>query len=393
LSLVALAAGQVQIEGSPEWQAYKNAELAHIAPSVGPVAPVNYAQAELNHVSPSVGPIAPVNHAQSLLEWQAAQLAHQANAAALVAGHGRKKRQVQVVGSPEWQAYKNAELAHIAPSTGPQVPGVDGNWAQSQLNWLAAQQAIVAGHGRKKRQVQVVGSPEWQAYKNAELAHIAPSTGPSVPGVVGNWAQSQLNWIASQQAIVAAGAGRKKRQVQVVGSPEWQAYKNAELAHIAPSTGPQVPGVVGNWAQSQLNWIASQQATVAAGAGRKKRQATSWQENFVRPSQSWEANYHGQNNWQENFVRPSQSWEAAFVAGHGRRKRQTQAALDFVGPAPGPTAANFAQSALNFVAPAPGPIPVNFAQSSLDFVGPAPSNYAQAQLNFQQEALNFIARG
>ena len=315
------------------WQAYKNAELAHIAPSVGPVAPVNYAQAELNHVSPSVGPIAPVNHAQSLLEWQAAQLAHQANAAALVAGHGRKKRQVQVVGSPEWQAYKNAELAHIAPSTGPQVPGVDGNWAQSQLNWLAAQQAIVAGHGRKKRQVQVVGSPEWQAYKNAELAHIAPSTGPQVPGVVGNWAQSQLNWIASQQAIVAAGAGRKKRQ------------------------------------------------------------ATSWQENFVRPSQSWEANYHGQNNWQENFVRPSQSWEAAFVAGHGRRKRQTQAALDFVGPAPGPTAANFAQSALNFVAPAPGPTPVNFAQSSLDFVGPAPSNYAQAQLNFQQEALNFIARG
>merc|ERR1711962_1072566 len=113
--------------------------------------------------------------------------------------------------------------------------------------------------------------------------------------------------IASQQAIVAAGARRKKRQVQVVGSPEWQAYKNAELAHIAPSTGPQVPGVVGNW----------------------------------------EANYHGQNNWQENFVRPSQSWEAAFVAGHGRRKRQTQAALDFVGPAPGPTAANFAQSALN----------------------------------------------
>ena len=275
------------------WQAYKNAELAHIAPSVGPVAPVNYAQAELNHVSPSVGPLAPVNHAQSLLEWQAAQLAHQANAAALVAGHGRKKR-----------------------------------------------------------------------------------------------------------------------QVQVVGSPEWQAYKNAELAHIAPSTGPHVPGVVGNWAQSQLNWIASQQAVVAAGAGRKKRQATSWQENFVRPSQSWEANYHGQNNWQENFVRPSQSWEAAFVAGHGRRKRQTQAALDFVGPAPGPTAANFAQSALNFVAPAPGPTPVNyaqsaldfvgpapgpspvnFAQSSLDFVGPAPSNYAQAQLNFQQEALNFIARG
>ena len=343
---MALAAGQVQIEGSPEWQAYKNAELAHIAPSVGPVAPVNYAQAELNHVSPSVGPT-PVNHAQSLLEWQAAQLAHQANAA-----------------------------------------------------------AIVAGHGRRKRQVQVVGSPEWQAYKNAELAHIAPSTGPSVPGVEGNWAQSQLNWIAAQQAIVASGAGRKKRQVQVVGSPEWQAYKNAELAHIAPSTGPQVPGVEGNWAQSQLNWIAAQQAIVAAGAGRRKRQAADWQTTFV----------NGQNNWQENFVRPSQSWEAAFVAGHGRRKRQTQAALDFVAPAPGPAPVNFAQSALNFVAPAPGPTPVNYAQSALDFVGPAPGptpvnyaqssldfvgpapgptpvNYAQAQLNFQQEALNFIARG
>ena len=381
-----------------EWQAYKNAELAHIAPSIGPVAPVNYAQSELNHVSPSVGPT-PLNHAQALLDWQAAQLAHQAQAAAIVAGHGRRKRQVSVIGSPEWQAFKNAELAHIAPSTGPNVPGVDGNWAQSQLNWLAAQQAIVAaGHGRRKRQVQVVGSPEWQAYKNAELAHIAPSTGPSVPGVEGNWAQSQLNWLAAQQAIVAAGAGRRrKRQVQVVGSPEWQAYKNAELAHIAPSTGPSVPGVEGNWAQSQLNWLAAQQAIVAAGAGRRKRQAVDWQTSFVNPPRNWEANYHGQNNWQENFVRPSQSWEAAFVAGHGRRKRQTQAALDFVAPAPGPTPLNFAQSALNFVAPAPGPTPVNFAQSSLDFVGPAPGptpgNFAQAQLNFQQEALNFIARG
>jgi len=398
LSLVALAAGQVQIEGSPEWQAYKNAELAHIAPSIGPVAPVNYAQSELNHVSPSVGPT-PVNHAQALLDWQAAQLAHQAQAAAIVAGHGRRKRQVSVIGSPEWQAFKNAELAHIAPSTGPNVPGVDGNWAQSQLNWLAAQQAIVAaGHGRRKGQVQIVVSPEWQAYKNAELAHIAPSTGPSVPGVEGNWAQSQLNWLAAQQAIVAAGAGRRrKRQVQVVGSPEWQAYKNAELAHIAPSTGPSVPGVEGNWAQSQLNWLAAQQAIVAAGAGRRKRQAVDWQTSFVNPPRNWEANYHGQNNWQENFVRPSQSWEAAFVAGHGRKKRQTQAALNFVAPAPGPTPVNYAQSALDFVGPAPGPTPVNYAQSSLNFVGPAPGptpvNFAQAQLNFQQEALNFIARG
>merc|ERR1719273_2205595 len=161
LSLVALAASQVQIEGSPEWQADKKAELAHIAPSIGPVAPVNYAQAELNHVSPSVGPT-PVNHAQALLDWQAAQLAHQAHAAAAVAGHGRRKRQVQVVGSPEWQAYKNAELAHIAPSVGP-LAAAGRNWHQEQLNYLAEQQAIVAaGAGRRKRQVQVVGSPEWQ---------------------------------------------------------------------------------------------------------------------------------------------------------------------------------------------------------------------------------------
>merc|ERR1719220_1734809 len=302
LSLVALAAGQVQIEGSPEWQAYKNAELAHIAPSIGPVAPVNYAQSELNHVSPSVGPT-PVNHAQALLEWQAAQLAHQAQAAAAVAGHGRRKRQVSVIGSPKWQAYKNAELAHIAPSTGPNVPGVNGNWAQSQLNWLAAQAIVAAGAGRrKKRQVQVVGSPEWQAYKNAELAHIAPSTGPSVPGVEGNWAQSQLNWLAAQQAIVAAGAGRKKRQTQ------------AALDFVAPAPGP-----------TPLNFA--------------------------------------------------------------------QSALNFVAPAPGPTPVNYAQSALDFVGPAPGPSPVNFAQSSPDFVAPAPSNFAQAQLNFQQKALNFIARG
>merc|ERR1719483_643326 len=173
----------------------------------------------------------------------------------------------------------NAELAHIAPSTGPQVPGVVGNWAQSQLNWIASQQAIVAaGAGRrKKRQVSVVGSPEWQAYKNAELAHIAPSTGPQVPGVNGNWAQSQLNWLAAQQAIVA-GHGRRKRQVQVVGSPEWQAYKNAELAHIAPSIGP-LASVGRNFAQEQLDWqqqqlIHQQNALnfVASGAGRRKRQ-------------------------------------------------------------------------------------------------------------------------
>merc|ERR1712095_203786 len=158
--------------------------------------------------------------------------------------------QVQIIGSPEWQAYKNAELAHIAPSVGP-LAAAGRNYAQEQLNWLAQQQAIVAaGAGRRKRQVQVVGSPEWQAYKNAELAHIAPSVGP-LAAAGRNWHQEQLNYIAEQQAIVAAGAGRRKRQVQVEGSPEWQAYKNAELAFIAPSVGPTPV----NYAQSALNFV------------------------------------------------------------------------------------------------------------------------------------------
>merc|ERR1711962_1496052 len=125
LSLVALGAGQVQIEGSPEWQAWKNAELAFIAPSVGPTPGNNFAQSQLN--------------------WQHAQAVHQQQAAAFVAGHG-------------------------------------------QQNW---QNAFVAGQGRKKRQVSVVGSPEWQAWKNAELAFIAPSVGPTPSN---NFAQSQLNY-------------------------------------------------------------------------------------------------------------------------------------------------------------------------------------------------------
>merc|ERR1712071_384239 len=115
LACVALTAGQVQIEGSPEWQAYKNAELAHIAPSIGPLA----------HVG--------VNFAQEQLDWQQQQLIHQQNALNFVAsGAGRRKRQVQVEGSPEWQAYKNAELAFIAPSVGP----TPVNYAQSALNFV-----------------------------------------------------------------------------------------------------------------------------------------------------------------------------------------------------------------------------------------------------------------
>merc|ERR1712241_616225 len=115
LACFSLAAAQVSIIGSPEWQAWKNAELAHLAPSIGPLA--------------SEG----VNHAQELLKWEQQNLIHTANALNFVAsGAGRRKRQVQVEGSPEWQAYKNAELAFIAPSVGP----TPVNFAQTQLDFV-----------------------------------------------------------------------------------------------------------------------------------------------------------------------------------------------------------------------------------------------------------------
>ena len=75
-----MASAQVGIVGSPEWQAYKNAELAHLAPSIGPSA----AQG--------------INHANELLAWEQANLVHTANALNFVAsGAGRRKRQVQVM--------------------------------------------------------------------------------------------------------------------------------------------------------------------------------------------------------------------------------------------------------------------------------------------------------
>merc|ERR1711936_636973 len=114
LACFSLAAAQVQVIGSPEWQAWKNAELAHIAPSIGPLAAEGR------------------NQAQELLAWEQANLAHIANAQAFVAGAGRRKRQVQVEGSPEWQAYKNAELAFISPSVGP----TPVNFAQTQLDFV-----------------------------------------------------------------------------------------------------------------------------------------------------------------------------------------------------------------------------------------------------------------
>merc|ERR1711978_781790 len=101
----------------------------------------------------------------------------------------------------------------------------------------------------------------------------------------------QLNWLHQQNVhqqnalnYVASGAGRRKRQVQVEGSPEWQAYKNAELAFIAPSVGPTpanyaqaqldfvgpAPGPTPvNYAQAQLNFQQEALNFIASGAGRK----------------------------------------------------------------------------------------------------------------------------
>merc|ERR1711892_183012 len=158
LACVALTAGQVQIEGSPEWQAYKNAELAHIAPSIGPLAGVGR------------------NFARE-------QLLHQQNALNFIAsGAGRRKRQV-----PEWQK------KFVAGPT---------NWQANFVSGTA---------GRRKRQV-----PNWQA-------NYAGSS---------DW-QANFAGNSDWEANFVARAGRRKRQVQVEGSPEWQAYKNAELAFIA----------------------------------------------------------------------------------------------------------------------------------------------------------------
>merc|ERR1712066_577192 len=145
---LAVASAQVGIIGSPEWQAYKNAELAHLAPSIGPSAAHG------------------VNPAQQLLNWEQQNLVHTANALNFVAsGAGRRKRQVQVEGSPEWQAYKNAELAFIAPSVGP----LPANYAQAELNF------------------------------------VGPAPGPTPV----NFAQAKLNYQQEALNFIASGAGRK----------------------------------------------------------------------------------------------------------------------------------------------------------------------------------------
>ena len=200
MSCLALTSAQVQVIGSPEWQAYKNAELAHIAPSIGPLAAQDR------------------NHAQELLEWEQANLVHIANAQAFVAsGAGRRKRHVSVIGSPEWQAWKIAELAHIAPSIGP-LAAQGRNHAQELLEWeqanlvhtANAQAFVASGAGRRKRHVSVIGSPEWQAYKNAELAFISPSVGPAP----GNFAQAQLDFVAPAPGTTAVNYAQAQLNYQ-----------------------------------------------------------------------------------------------------------------------------------------------------------------------------------
>merc|ERR1711884_18954 len=142
---LAVVSAHVSEVGSPEWQAWKQAELNYLAPSVGPSA----AQG--------------ITHAQVLLNHEQQNLIHTAKAPEFVAG--RRKRQVQVEGSPEWQAYKNAELAFIAPSVGP----TPLNYAQAQLDF------------------------------------VGPAPGPTPV----NFAQAQLNYQQEALNFIASGAGRK----------------------------------------------------------------------------------------------------------------------------------------------------------------------------------------
>ena len=105
------------------------------------------------------------------------------------------------------------------------------------------------GYGRKKREAFEEGSPEWQAYKTAELAQIARFPGP-LAYVGRNFALGQLIWqqmIHQQNALnfIGRGAAAPKE-----GSTEWQAYKNAELALIA------LARIGTNFSQEYLNLVA-----------------------------------------------------------------------------------------------------------------------------------------
>ena len=184
-----------------------------------------------------------------------------------------------VPGSPAASAWWTAQLAHdaqLAHHTGYRqaatslVPGtipglVPGSPAAAA--WWTAQLAH-----RGKRHVSVEGSPEQVAYRNAELAFVAPDTAFYAPAQkLQLWQHHQnihqhnnVNYLARQKDLIhqqnalnfiASGAGRRKRHVSIVGSPEWQAWQNAQLAWIAPSEGP-LASVGRNFAQEQLNFIA-----------------------------------------------------------------------------------------------------------------------------------------
>ena len=178
-----------------------------------------------------------------------------------------------VPGSLAAAAWWTAQLAHeeqlnrqaAAPLVPRAIPGlVPGSPAAAA--WWTAQLAH-----RGKRHVSVEGSPEQVAYRNAELDFVAPDTAFYAPAQKQQFwqhhqnihQQNTINYLARQQALIhqqnalnfiASGAGRRKRHVSVVGSPEWQAWQNAQLAWIAPSVGP-LASLGRNYAQEQLNHV------------------------------------------------------------------------------------------------------------------------------------------
>ena len=169
---------------------------------------------------------------------------------------------------PQYE-YQNNGRNDLTPGN---VPGLVPGSAAANA-WWTAQLAHVGtlAHHLGKRHVSIEGSPEQVAYRNAELAFVAPDTAFYAPAQKQqHWQHQQsihqqntVNYLARQQQMIhqqnalnfiASGAGRRKRHVSIVGSPEWQAWQNAQLAWIAPSVGP-LASVGRNFAQEQLNFV------------------------------------------------------------------------------------------------------------------------------------------
>ena len=152
------------------------------------------------------------------------------------------------------------------------VPGLVPGSAAAAAWWTGQlSHAGALAHHLGKRHVSIEGSPEQQAYRKAELAFVEPSAAYYAPAQKQQyWQQHQmasqqdsLHYFVRQQQMIhqqnalnfiASGAGRRKRHVSIVGSPEWQAWQNAQLAWIAPSVGP-LASVGRNFAQEQLNFV------------------------------------------------------------------------------------------------------------------------------------------